>query len=156
MRTIEDLEKVKKLLNYNPDTGIFTWLKNRAGKARAGTRAGTLKKSGYIVIKFGGVEFFVQRLAWFYMTGEWPRGVIDHINGITNDNRWLNLRDVTQKVNSNNTLQFIHCVMLCKDKTYKAEIIINKTNYNLGYFNTEKEAYLACCEKAYDLKEQLG
>lgn len=35
------------------------------------------------------------------MTGEWPDQV-DHINGIRDDNRWCNLRDVDNQGNAKN------------------------------------------------------
>jgi hypothetical protein len=57
-------------LHYNPETGIFTWLKYFAAK-RVGKQAGLIHpESGYVTIpiKPWG-SFRANRLAWFYMTG---------------------------------------------------------------------------------------
>jgi hypothetical protein len=57
---------------------------------------------GYIKVSFKSKKYFAHRLAWFYMTGEWPQREIDHINGIRNDNRWSNLRLVSRAENTQN------------------------------------------------------
>ncbi len=44
----------------------------------------------------------MHRLAWLYMYGEWPVGDIDHINGIRDDNRLINLRSVSRQENLRN------------------------------------------------------
>lgn len=41
-------------------------------------------------------------LAWFYMTGEWPVGQIDHRNGVRDDNRFCNLRECDSQDNNRN------------------------------------------------------
>jgi hypothetical protein len=90
-------------LSYDPETGAFTWLVYRAGMAPKGGRAGTVTKEGYVAIKWGGKIFKAHRLAWLYVYGQWPAGLIDHINGQKDDNRIANLRDVSHTVNRENT-----------------------------------------------------
>ena len=77
---------VRELINYDPETGIFT----RPG--RPDEPVGRLHKDGYRWLKIGEKEWSAHRLAWLYMTGEEASGDIDHINGIKDDNRFENLR----------------------------------------------------------------
>ena len=88
-------QRLLTLIHYNPYTGEFTNLKTGKLYCKA-------PKGQYKSITIDYVDYTAGRLAWFYMTGKWPRHVIDHINRERNDNRFRNLRDVTQKVNSRN------------------------------------------------------
>jgi HNH endonuclease len=51
-----------------------------------------INSDGYRVIEIDETEYFAHDLAWLWMTGEFPKGQIEHINGIKDDNRWCNLR----------------------------------------------------------------
>lgn len=95
-------ERLKELLEYNPDTGEFIWLKSRLS-SRIGEISGTLRPDGYRVMRLDSIQYRANRLAFLYMNGYHPEHVIDHINGIKGDNRWANLRHVTQGVNNKNT-----------------------------------------------------
>ena len=94
-------ERLKELLEYNPDTGFFHWLTNR-GKAKKGDVAGRLTGNGYTQIGIDGRVYLSARLAFLYMTGAMPEEFVDHINHIKADNRWDNLRPVTHVQNSRN------------------------------------------------------
>ena len=64
-----NLENLRDVLHYNPDTGVFIWLKRTAQRQYAGDVAGFVKKDdGYVVIKINRKKFSAHRLAWFYMT----------------------------------------------------------------------------------------
>jgi HNH endonuclease len=80
-------------LAYDPGTGIFRHRKS-VGKGRAGEVAGSRNAEGYVAIRLFNRLQAAHRLAWLYMTGEWPPDgfTIDHKNGIRSDNRWQNLR----------------------------------------------------------------
>lgn len=94
--------KLKDLLEYNPETGLFTWLKDRNWKARRGDPAGSVNNYGYIQIGILGWNYLAHRLAILYMTGELPSIDVDHINRVKADNRFCNLRVVNRSVNISN------------------------------------------------------
>lgn len=97
-----DQKYLKSILNYNPDTGIFTWIKSPHGRISVGCKAGTYM-NGYISIKIDQIGYYAHRLAWLYMTGEWPSVEIDHKNRKRDDNKWKNLRLASLKDQMGNT-----------------------------------------------------
>jgi len=94
--------ELKRLLHYSQCTGVFTWLVSRSNRVKIGDVAGCPNKAGYLRIVIDGKHYRSQRLAWLYVYGEFPDHFIDHINGIRDDNRLVNLRDVTVQENSKN------------------------------------------------------
>jgi hypothetical protein len=97
VRTRLTLDRVQSILKYDPMTGIFHWLQSNNG--RVGQQAGHLDTKGHRQIEILSVPYSAHRLAWFYMTGQWPKHQIDHINGINDDNRFINLREATNVQN---------------------------------------------------------
>lgn len=94
---------LKSILNYNPDTGIFTWKIKPAQCVKIGDVAGYIDKStGYISIGINKKLYRAHRLAWLYIHGEFPIEEIDHINHDRSDNRIDNLRAVSHKDNGKN------------------------------------------------------
>jgi len=92
-------EQLTQLAHYDPETGVFT----RLCGVKRGHPAGSVKPNGYVRINFGrGPLYAAHRLAWLYMTGEWPKHQIDHINRVRSDNRFCNLRDVSVSLNALN------------------------------------------------------
>jgi hypothetical protein len=94
--------RLKELLNYDPETGVFTWLESRKA-CKKGERAGNIGPIGYERIQVFRKQYLSHRLAWFYMEGFLPTGIeIDHINKNRADNRWKNLRLVSRQCNAKN------------------------------------------------------
>ena len=140
-------DHLKALLGYNPDTGKFLWLAPSCRKLKPGDEAGTLTKDGYIRICLEGKFYLAQRLAFLYMTGSFPQHKADHKNGAKNDNRWLNLRDVTQKINTQN-LKSAHIDSSTgflgvhpSGSKFRAQIQVDGKLKHLGLFNTPEEAH---------------
>lgn len=134
---------LKEYLDYDRETGVFTWLVDRTGGVKAGMKAGGLH-NGYMRIKLGGVECLAHRLAWIYANGSIPENrEIDHINGMKADNRLCNLRLATPmqqranaKLNSDNTSGYRGVYWNKKRKKWRAHI----QRDHLGYFATKDEA----------------
>lgn len=93
--------RLKNLLHYDPDTGVFTWRQDGA-KHRTGDVAGWRCKDGYTLVCLDYRIYRTHRLAWLYAHGVFPDYHIDHINGIRTDNRILNIRPATPAQNQQN------------------------------------------------------
>ncbi len=99
-------ERLKELLHYDPETGVFTRRVYRNSNARAGDVAGTLDPLGHLKISIDYKGYQCHRLAWLYMNGYFPELHIDHINRDAADNRLCNLREVSVSCNIKNSKQF--------------------------------------------------
>ena len=95
-------ERLRELLHYDPESGVFLWLKTTRATS-AGDVAGCVRAHGYRSITVDGAPFYAHRLAWFYVHGAWPQHQVDHKNGDRDDNRIANLDDVTPSRNYHNT-----------------------------------------------------
>jgi len=139
--------ELKKILDYNQDTGAFVWKKRMARCISVGDVAGC-EKFTYKTISINKKRYYSHRLAWLYVYGVWPE-FIDHINHDKKDNRLINLRDATTVSNgrnrplSKNNKSGLHGV--CYDKRVGLWMVYlfynNKQNY-LGRFASKFEA---CC-----------
>ena len=142
-------EKLKEVLNYDQDTGIFTWKIKTCKKVCVGVVAGTPSGDGYSVIKINGKRLRAHRLAWLYVYGEFPDKFIDHINGIRHDNKISNLRNVTKSENSQNQRKpksdnqsgFLGVHWCKRDKVWIAAIGFNKKTKYLGTYSTPELAH---------------
>jgi hypothetical protein len=93
--------ELKRLLHYDPETGFWTRLVGVKGFA-AGSPVGYIGANGYRYIGVRRKSFLSSRLAWFYMTGEWPINQVDHRDRTPANDRWNNLREATQSENNAN------------------------------------------------------
>lgn len=96
------LAEARRTVSYDPETGVFRWLRYRAANAHAGDCAGSIGGGGYRYVRIGGLQHRANRLAWLMMTEAWPSGQVDHIDGDTSNDRWANLRDATPGQNCAN------------------------------------------------------
>jgi hypothetical protein len=97
-------QTLKEYLHYEPNTGIFTWIKDPYRNPNiVGNIAGTLGTKGYIVIGISGKIYRSHRLVWLYVYGHFPINQIDHVDHVKSNNSLLNLREVTNTVNQQNT-----------------------------------------------------
>ncbi len=99
------VDRVRELLDYEPDTGIMRWRVQLNGRCRVGAIAGCVNSKGYRVVHIDGRQYRASRLVWLHVYGRWPTGVIDHRNHVTDDNRIANIRDVSVSVNAQNQIR---------------------------------------------------
>lgn len=143
-------EQVRDVFEYDPDTGKVRWKINPGGRAYAGAIAGTSDDEGYIVVRYRGRGYKAHRVAWVLAHGEWPRGVIDHVNGCKWDNRIENLRDVDHFINAQNCAQpnrngrsgLRWVSWFSQYQKWKASFFFRKKHYFVGYFDDPMEAHL--------------
>jgi hypothetical protein len=137
--------RLRQYLNYNPDTGQFT---NAATGKPTGCAAG---KYGRTQIWIDGKGRYANRLAWYYIHGEWPNGQVDHINGDHTDNRISNLRVLDNKANKQNTRRpystnrtgILGVSYNERSKMYRARITADGRTVNLGTYADKMDAQLA-------------
>lgn len=167
-RSIISYEELLTLLNYSKETGEFRWKvirRKHGGPIYPGDIAGSIKGREYREIGINGRLYRAGRLAWFYVMGKWPN-IIDHINRNGLDDRFENLRDVTQGQNMQNTgpkkrnatglkgVTFDH-----KRSMYVARICLDYKHHYLGHFKTAKEArevYVAASHRIHSHSTEVA
>ena len=93
--------RLRAVLEYDPSTGIFTWICGQ----RVGLMAGSPDRRGYWTIKIDRRRYKAHRLAFLYVTGKGPAQDVDHERGDRRDNRWGKLREATPSQNQQNRLR---------------------------------------------------
>ena len=154
MATKHSIDYLRSRLDYDQDTGIFTW---RNGP-RAGKPAGSILRRckghyqagqpSHVRIGVEGSHYLAHRLAWAFVHGAWPEHVIDHISGDVTDNRIANLRDVPHRVNSQNSRRHkdnqtgvtgVQHVPNCKRRPWRAQICVDY-RIERAYFSSKRAA----------------
>lgn len=140
-------EKLKSMLRYDETTGVFTWIVKPNRRISAGSIASNSRRDGYVRIGIDGGRYLAHRLAWLYIHGRWPDGVLDHINGNPSDNKIANLRECTQTENqlnrricANNKAGRKGVLWDKAKKKWLARAQLHKKTYHLGYFNDIESA----------------
>lgn len=150
------LQDLQAYLHYAPEDGVFTWKISPSDRVRAGSQAGGVKKTkaGKVRWSIGikGVQYTASRLAWLYMTGEWPENLVDHIDGDPLNQRWVNLRDINTKGNAenqrkapgHNKVSGLLGVGWSKARQqWRANISTDGKRVHLGYFDLASDAHEA-------------
>jgi hypothetical protein len=168
-KQLPDVETLRKLLDYDPETGILTWKPRTAEMFEADERrsaehrcnnwnslyAGKRAFSG--ITNFGYCKgdifknrYLAHRIIFVMQTGRPPTADIDHINGNRSDNRWVNLRPASRSQNNKNrssslkaSSQFMG-VSVTRDR-WHASIKVDGRKHCIGNFLDETEA-----ARAYD------
>jgi hypothetical protein len=144
--TLLDQQKVKQILDYEISTGYFYWKERTALCIQEGMQAGSYTTAGYIQIAINRYVYRAHRLAWLYVYGQWPKGILDHINRKKDDNRVENLRLVSitdnlknQGISKNNT-SGVKGVCRNKYGSWVASIYLDKKQVHLGSFLCREQA----------------
>lgn len=166
------------VLRYEPDTGHFYWIKRVNNRCKMDVPAGTvfndmLNKKGKdgklykphfnIGIRINKKRYYAHRLAFLYMTGTFPINIVDHINGDSTDNRFENMRDVSNTINSQNVCEprgnnKSGYLGVCFNKTtgmYWANINVNGKYKRIGSYETAERAADAYFNAKYLLHEGM-
>lgn len=132
---------LKEHLHYNPNTGVFTRLKFTSNRVKNKTDY-TRKTKGYPVTTLFLKTYYLHRLAWLYVYGEFPKFYIDHIDGNTENNAISNLRQVTHGQNhqnlglrKSNSSGYTGVSLDKRTGKWESYIWFNNKKYNLGYFS---------------------
>ena len=159
-------DELRRLIDYDPATGLFYWRArypepNTGWNTRySGKMAGSLSRpkqtaGAYWKVRIHSRDYKAHRLAWLYMTGEWPANDVDHIDGSRKNNQFANLRLATRQENLRNSRlsrrNQVGLKGVCKCTTtgrYRAEIYVNGKNLHLGRFDTPELAHAAYVDAA--------
>jgi len=153
--------ELKEVLNYDPETGVFTWLTSPGNRVAIGGAAGSACKvtcgKSYQRIMYKNIPYYAHRLAWLYVYGSFPEKDIDHIDGNGLNNKIDNLRAVTHQENGRNRRQSSANTSGCtgvtfykRDKKWYSHICINGKMINLGFYIDWSDA--VCARKSAEIK----
>ncbi len=144
-------ERLKELLDYDPETGLFTRKTGRGGRP-PGSLMGCKPKGdfGYVLVGIDRRVYLAHDVAFVFMTGVWPSEDVDHVNTVKDDNRWCNLRAATRSQNNANShlrkdnTSGLKGVSFNKERQrWVAQIGISGRQTNLGRSETPEAAYAA-------------
>ncbi len=147
-----DQVRLKLLLHYDPVTGVFTWrtVSSKMSRAKVGAVAGYRRGSGYWVVRVDQVCYHAHNLAWLYVHGVFPNGILDHKDRNKINNSIDNLRIATHSQNMAN----IPHSGISYHKTsglWLVRVQKDHKRHQVGYFKTESEACAAYILKKSEL-----
>lgn len=146
-------ERLKHLLEYNPETGEFSWLVDRTHVKR-GDKAGAIGSHGRRQLWIDGGFYLASRLAWFWMLGVWPLE-IDHRDRNNQNDKWDNLREANRTQNSANRRGWAASgyrgVQKTRNGKWQAQVGAAGRLLTLGTFLTKEEASQAVETKRREL-----
>lgn len=149
--------RLRELLEYDVETGVFTWKVRRGGKAIAGAVAGRIDTHGHRQITIDRKLYLAHRLAWLYVHGYWPTVQIDHRDTVKDNNALSNLRLATHAEQmrnrgpvSTNTSGFKGVSWDKRRSKWRAQIWQNGRSRTIGHYATTEEAAAAYAAEAYE------
>ena len=150
--SILDAQRLREILHYDADTGLFTWKVMLAHRRKPGSVAGS-RSHGYIDIGIDNRSYRAHHLAWLYVTGEWPSSFIDHRDGNRSNNAFGNLREASNQKNSQNrhwvskrktTTEYLGVTWHKQRQCWMAQIRTKDgRNLNLGLYDDDYQAHVA-------------
>ena len=140
-------ERLRELLDYNAETGIFKWKESPSNGISSETEAGCVDVKGYVVIRVDNKKYYAHRLAILYVDGYMPENTVDHVNRVRADNRRTNLREASHQCQSRNCGVYKNNTSGVKgvswrkvDKKWQAMIAVGVKRKHIGVFDTILEA----------------
>jgi hypothetical protein len=146
-------EELSQVFSYNPETGVMlrhaNFLRQKRNASGEKVCAGKIRY-GHLRLSHKGKQLLVHRVAFLLMTRRWPTGVVDHINGKTDDNRWVNLRECTkaentrhQKVSKRSSSGYRGVHFVKGQNRWRAVIGVGWKSIYLGQFENIEDAVAA-------------
>lgn len=157
-QALPSIEFVHNVLGYDLETGIFTWAVSNSNRVKVGDRAGVIASNGRRYINVDGIKVMAHRLAWFYVTGEWPQGDVKQLDDDFDNCAWNNLELVSRSVASrkralsDRNKSGFRGVSQTKSGRWSAFITREYKQLNLGVFDTPEEASAAYEKSASELE----
>lgn len=151
--------RLKEVFDYDRATGVFIRRIRTAQRVRAGELAGCINSRGCLSMRVDGKLYLAHRLAWLYVTGEWPTQHIDHRDGNPSNNAFANLRDVAPLINAQNIRRArvdssIGLIGVGRSGSkFRADIQANRKTRYLGTFDTAEAAHQAYLSAKRELHE---
>jgi hypothetical protein len=154
--------RARELVNYCPETGLFTWAQNRGTNKVAGKPCGYWRKDGYLFLTLDKEQYLAHRVAWLIMTGAWPKHQIDHADLNRSNNAFLNLRDATpgqnvqnKRVRKDSKSGLKGAQYIVSLKKWRGRIVRGGKTEHLGLYDTAEEAHAVFCAAAKRLHGQF-
>ncbi len=144
-----DNKLLREQFDYAPETGLLTRRTRTSNRVKIGDVVGSLAAGGYLLGTFLGRRYYVHRLIWCWVNGDWPDKDIDHINGVRSDNRLSNLRAASRSENLQNrksasARSSTGLLGVKRNRNrFQARISVNGRNISLGCFATAEMAHAA-------------
>lgn len=133
--------RLRQVLNYDPATGVFTFVSGSRKGQRAGARH---DERGFLKVSIDNRRYLLQRLAWLWMKGVMPRWTVEHINGDHGDNRWVNLREGDRGMKEQHRTPWPEPTstpgVFALEDRFEAMVPVDGVTINLGAFRTAQEA----------------
>ena len=156
--TMLTVERLREMLDYDPESGVFVWKVSTSNRAPVGSSAGTDHGNGYRVIAIDHCTHYAHHLAWLFIYGEYPNQEMDHIDGNRSNNKISNLRHGTHAQNmqnlslrATNKSGMTGVSWLKNYGKWEAYITVNYKKINLGYYDDLQEAGAAYLNAKQDL-----
>ena len=169
-------DALRKLLRYDPESGKLFWRKRDVSLFEVSDKMTLDHKCSVWNSRYAGMESFkvinshgylrgiifnhqylAHRVIFALQAGVWTDNMMDHINGIKTDNRWINLRSVTNQENcrnasirSDNSSGVVGLSWYDKSQKWRVNIRISGVQKHLGYFADKDDAINA--RAAADIK----
>jgi hypothetical protein len=151
MKTVTT-ERLRELMDYRD--GVLYW-KNSARDGWNGKSVGSKAENGYLVSRVDGELYKVHRLVWLWHGKQLPK-ILDHINGVRDDNRIENLRSCDDAGNArnrkkpqNNSTGYSNVIWNKRNRNYNVQITVNRKKMHIGVFDDIELAALVA-EEARD------
>ena len=156
-------DELRRLLSYDLETGKFLWRVSPNKKIKTGKPAGYMGRDGRCRVGINGRFYKSHRLAWLYVHGRWPTGMLDHINGNPADNRISNLREASRgqngmnrRVGKNNRSGRKGVFWNSGARKWSAQITADGRQKFLGNYHTVEDAHNAYTAAAMALHGEFA